>query len=172
MTPTPEQESDAAFLRLVEERMRPGNFSAAGFLGPRESLRDVLDADARALAVLGVGAAALANFLEELLVAAIGSKRATAIVGDFRIGLKRYKGPQICPFAPQPHENPCPGPGDRRLASVDWSIRDVRRGLQMSGPGLIVHLIGAHGFFEGRESPYRVAPHDLARLLGFASSAP
>lgn len=167
VTPTSEQERDAAFLRLVEERMRPGNFSAAGFLGPQENLRDVLDADAHALAVLGVSAAALANFLEELLVAALESKR-TSAVGDFRIGLQRHKGPQICPFAPEPHENPCPGLGDRRLASVDWSIRDVRRGLRLSGPGLIVHLIGAHGFFEGRESPYRVAPADLARLLGFA----
>jgi hypothetical protein len=34
---------------------------------------------------------------------------------------------------------------------------------------LIVHLIREHGFFEGRESPYRVDPGDLVRVLELGS---
>jgi len=145
--------------------MRPGNFSQTGFLGPDESIRQVLDIDARALGELGVTARMLAERLGELLEAAVASKRTVTRIGDYNIRVQRYKGPQICPFAPQPHENPCPGGGGMRLASIDWDIQNARTRVRLSGPGLIVHLISAHTFFEGLESPYRVAPRALAELL-------
>jgi hypothetical protein len=144
--------------------MRPGSFSQAGFLGPHESLRQVLDADAQSLAELGVSTRTLAELLGQILEGAVASKRATTRVGHHDVRIRRYKGPQICPFAPEPHENPCPGDG-MRLASIDWDIRNTRNRVRLSGPGLIVHLIGAHAFFEGLESPYRVAPRALAELL-------
>jgi hypothetical protein len=145
--------------------MRPGNFSQTGFLGTDESLRQVLDTDARALGELGVNAYTLAERLGELLEAAVVSKRTVTRVGHYNVRVQRYKGPQICPFAPQPHENPCPGGGGMRLASIDWDIQNTRSSVRLSGPGLIVHLIGAHTFFEGLQSPYRVAPRALAELL-------
>jgi hypothetical protein len=37
--------------------------------------------------------------------------------------------------------------------------------LELTGPTLITHLIREHGFFEGLESPYRVDPERLPRLL-------
>jgi hypothetical protein len=152
--------------------MRPGNFSQTGFLGRNESLREVLDTDARALGELGVNAHTLAERLGELLEAAVVSKRTVTRVAHYNVRVQRYKGPQICPFAPQPHENPCPGGGGMRLASIDWDIQNTRSGVRLSGPGLIVHLIGAHTFFEGLESPYRVAPRALAELLELGPFAP
>jgi hypothetical protein len=154
----------------VERRMRPGQFSEVGFLGEDERLRDVLDADARALAALNVTPGALASRLQSLLVRAIEAKRDSTIVDGFRVRLRRYKGFQLCPFAPRPLEMPCPGPGDPRLASIEWTISHRANGARMAGPGLIAHLIGTHGFFEGRESPYRVDPRDLAILLELANS--
>lgn len=145
--------------------MRPGSFSQTGFLGPNETLRQVLDTDARALGELGVSAHALAERLRELLQAAVASKRTVTRVGHYDVRVRRYKGPQICPFAPQPHENPCPAGSDIRFASIDWDIRNTRSHVRLSGPGLIIHLIGAHTFFEGLQSPYRVAPRALAELL-------
>lgn len=152
--------------------MRPGNFSQTGFLGPDESLRQVLDTDARALGELGVGARTLAERLEQLLEAAVASKRTVTRVGHYNVRVQRYKGPQICPFAPQPHENPCPGGGGMWLASIDWDIQNTRSRVRLSGPGLIVHLIGAHTFFEGLQSPYRVVPRALAELLELGPFAP
>jgi hypothetical protein len=52
-----------------------------------------------------------------------------------------------------------------RLASIDWDIQNTRSRVRLSGPGLIVHLIDVHTFFEGLQSPYRVAPRALAELL-------
>lgn len=37
--------------------------------------------------------------------------------------------------------------------------------IYITGPGLIVHLIRAHQFFEGSESPYRVEPRKAIRVL-------
>lgn len=152
--------------------MRPAQFSAAGFLGRHERLVDVLEADARALSELGVGAGLLSDRLARLLDAATQSRRGVARIDPFTIRIRRYKGVQICPFAPQPFANPCPGATGSRFASLDWEIRNRRNGVELSGPGLIVHLIGAHGFFEGIQSPYRVPPRALAELLELGPFAP
>jgi len=152
--------------------MRPGSFSEAGFLGPRERLNDVLAADARMLDDLGVSAQALAEQLGQILEAGVASESSSSRVKRYNVHIRRYKGPQICPFAPEPHENPCPGPGIGRLASIDWKVRNTRNSVELSGPGLIVHLIASHGFFEGLESPYRVAPDALAKLLELGSFSP
>lgn len=147
--------------------MRPGHFSQKGFLGPNESLREVLATDALALEQLGVTAQELAARLGELLQQAIESGQTR--IEQFRINVQRYKGPQVCPFAPEPFENPCPVGGVIRFASIDWEIRNTHNNVPLAGPGLIVHLIGAHSFFEGRESPYRVDPVALAKLLEMTS---
>ena len=152
-------------LEEIEARMRPGNFSQVGFLGPAESLAHVLEVDARTLKELGVNEQALADSLGQLLEAAVASKRTVTHIGRYKVRLQRYKGVQICPFAPQPHENPCPAGGGIRFASIDWDIKNTRTGSGISGPGLIVHLIAAHAFFEGLRAPYRVAPRALAELL-------
>ena len=152
-------------LEEVEARMRPGRFSQVGFLGPTEGLAHILDMDARTLIELGLDQREVADGLGQLLAAAVASKRNVAHIGRYRVRLRRYKGVQICPFAPQPHENPCPGAGGVRFASIDWEVDNRRTGFGLSGPGLLVHLIAAHGFFEGLESPYRVDPCALAKLL-------
>jgi hypothetical protein len=51
----------------LEKRMRPGAWSECGFLGERESLREVLDSDAATLIELGVTAKALADTLGLLI---------------------------------------------------------------------------------------------------------
>jgi hypothetical protein len=149
----------------IEARMRPGALSQSGFLAPAERLQEVLDADARALQTLGVTAGALAAKLGKLLTEALDTKREISQIGHHRVVIRRFKGSQVCPFAPR-LELPCQPPGDVRLASIDWTIDNVSNRTRLSGPGLIVHLIGAHGFFEGPGSPYRVSPGALAALMG------
>ena len=91
----------------------------------------------------------------------------------FDISSTRWFGVQRCPwsaFVPEVCERTLPD-----AASTDWEIENCRTGKRVAGPGLIVHLIAAHGFFEGRESPYRVDPHELAEVLElgpFADSPP
>lgn len=53
--------------------------------------------------------------------------------------------------------------------SVEFLILNRHLGEYFIGPGLIVHLIREHQFFEGLESPYRVEPVKVARVLELVS---
>ncbi len=54
-------------------------------------------------------------------------------------------------------------------AYFDFLILNRRLGESVTGPGLIVHLIREHQFFEGSESPYRLEPSKAIRVLDLAS---
>jgi len=146
--------------------MRPGAVSQAGFLGAEERLEDVLAADARTLDELGLTAEQLAAPLDRLLDAAEEAPgRSTRADNQFEISIELFTGFQICPWAPSPHSGQCSAGGGVRHASVNWRLRNLRSGKHLNGPGIIVHLIRAHGFFEGVGSPHRVDPRALAQIL-------
>ncbi len=146
--------------------MRPGEFSEAGFLGQHERLAAVLAADARTLRESNLSPDELANALERLLDAAEEARgRSARVCGRFDVRVEVFTGFQICPWAPSPHSGQCSAGGGVRHASVAWHVRNRRTGEELAGPGLIVHLIRAHRFFEGFESPHRVDPLALARVL-------
>lgn len=145
--------------------MRPGRFSQGGFLGPSESLIAVLEQDEATLARLGVTpeqvAARLAALLEQ------GDQRRehwVRVPPHFSVRVEVWKGFQICPWA-DPDAGQCRAGGGVRFASADWRLRNTRTSQEVSGPGLLVHLVRAHHFFEGPGSPYRVDPETLCRLL-------
>jgi hypothetical protein len=176
---------------MREARMRPGAWSEAGFLGPDEHLTEVIERDASATKILGVSYEQLADNLERLLTAyeAVKSQanddfmqaqqdnpavityreymesiaRVTDLDPRFAVAQWDYMGRQLCPW----------GDDDAtaiRWAAGEWFIRNLRTGQQMprpgrSAPGLIIHLIRSHHFFEGFGSRYRVDPTELARLL-------
>jgi hypothetical protein len=146
--------------------MRPGEFSQTGFLGEHERLEDVLARDARTLEESGLSPNELADALERLLDAAEAARgRSARLDGRFDVRIEVFTGFQICPWAPSPHSGQCTAGGGVRHASVAWQVRNRRTREELSGPGLIVHLIRAHRFFEGFESPHRVDPLALARVL-------
>ncbi len=150
----------------LESRMRPGQFSQAGFLGSEERLNDVLSADAKTLQELGVTYGELAAALEELIEKGDQQRGRSVKVNDkFVVEVEAHTGFQICPFAPEPHKNQCTASGGVRFGSLDWKISNLASGKEMRGPGLITHLIRAHHFFEGLESPYRVDPRQVVSLL-------
>jgi hypothetical protein len=150
----------------LESRMRSGAFSRAGFLGPDEKLEDVLEADAHTLGELALSHERLAEALDHLIAAAEASPARRATVdGRYLVAVELRPGFQICPWAPDPHHAQCTAGQGVRHASMDWQIRNLRTRASMRGPGLAVHLIRDHHFFEGRESPFRLDPPALAQLL-------
>jgi hypothetical protein len=147
--------------------MRPGALSRSGFLGPDERLADVIAADARTLDALHLDHAAIAAALDRLIDTAERSPERRASVGPLQCRVEVHQGFQICPWADL-RSGRCSAGGGARHASADWSITNTVTGEMMRGPGLIVHLIGDHHFFEGAKSPNRVDPARLAALLGFS----
>ncbi len=81
--------------------------------------------------------------------------------GGLQVFFAQYRGLQDCPWN-------C---DYDRWAYFDFLILNRRSGAYVTGPGLIVHLIREHHFFEGLESPYRVEPAQAIQVLGLASAA-
>jgi hypothetical protein len=78
--------------------------------------------------------------------------------GQFQVFVQQWRGMQECPW----------GCGYPPGASYDFLLLNRKTGAFVTGPGMITHLIREHHFCEGRESPYRVDPIQLARVLGLA----
>jgi hypothetical protein len=91
----------------------------------------------------------------------------TLVGGRYQVDVTLTLGVQECPWSPIRVGDAPEGELVRLCGggSGDWWIRNLARREELDGPELIEHLIGEHGFFEGRESPYRVDPERLARLL-------
>jgi hypothetical protein len=145
----------------VEELMRPGGLSAGGFLGAAERLEAVLKEDASALESLGITAVEVANRIRQIVGEALrrsrdGREGDSYTIGNFQVQLTQWRGSQECPWLCE---------DDHKWSSVDFVIENRRSGAKVAGPGLIVHLIAEHGFFEGPESPYRVDPRKAAEVL-------
>lgn len=157
--------SDSISTEILEARMRPGILSQEGFLGENESLEEVLTRDARTLEKIGLTHKELADKLGSLIKVALDAPGNTVRAGNFYVRVVRYRGFQICPWARDIHHAQCDAGGGVEYGSVDWRIRNLRTGQEMFGPGLIVHLIREHNFFEGFESTRRIDPGELARLL-------
>ena len=151
--------------------MRPGAFSRTGFLGPTERLREVLETDAAVLRKLNVTCAEIAQKLETLVAAAEASPDGEARVGTLQCRVQVHQGFQICPWASDPRRAQCSAGLGVRHASADWRIVNLKTGGEMSGPGLAVHLIRDHNFFEGPTAPHRVDPSRLASLLGLCGGS-
>lgn len=74
--------------------------------------------------------------------------------GRFEVQYEDYKGSQVCPW---------PHPG-RYLKGVTTARRTDRE-QSLFWSDLNIHLIEAHGFFQGRGSAYRLEPEELVHFL-------
>ena len=147
-------------MQRVVARMAPGVCCLEGFLGDDERpLAMMLADDAAMVASAGTTHREIAAALSEVLAKVAG------IYGT-PVGLR----PGVTAVF---HESmgriPCPY-GDGVYAKGDVELR------QDAGPGeepkvwrftpLSIHLIEAHGFYQGRGTRYRLEPGEIAKVLG------
>ena len=147
--------------------MLPGVLSAGGFLGHSENLVDIITNDNQTLADIGVSHKDLAQKLAELVEMALNNKTHKYRTPYFHVKVKLFTGFQICPWSENIHQKQCTYGSGVKFGSVDWTIKNLQKRLSLTGSGLLVHLIGDHHFFEGKQSPYRIEPLQLCSLLNF-----
>lgn len=180
--------------QTLEDKMRPGAYSADGFLGTTESLENVIKQDEQTLKELGITYKKLASELEKIvgktwekeckhdksqehagdsfkwyqkartqslpLVLSpenLPSRDIGNIHNKFQVFFMAFRGMQDCPWDCQLNNT---------WSSFDFLLINRKSSECLFAPGLIIHLIREHHFFEGNESPYRVEPSRLARVLG------
>ena len=140
----------------IVERMAAGVLCRDGFLGEdSRPLNEILDADNAAVERLGVSHRALAGRLAEALLSATSAMGAPVEIGeDLQAAYREAMG-----------RIPCPWGSCVCLPKGEVELTDRAGGETIRFSPLSVHLIGEHGFYQGRGSRYRLDPETLCRIL-------
>ena len=140
----------------IQQQMQPGMITRDGMLGEdRRKLRDIIEADAADVGRLGLVHSQIASRMLELRNAgARGLGEPIRVNDTFEIRVDGVRGKLPCPF------------GHPGLYAKEFIIvRNLRSDEQVTYTRLNIHLIEAHGFYEGLGSSFRQDPATLARVL-------
>ena len=96
----------------------------------------------------------LAERLEEVLAAAMAAMGGGVAVGDWTATYHEAMGKIPCPWG---------HPGLYPKAHI--ILKKMETGENLVWSDLAIHLIGEHGFYQGRGSPYRLDPSTVKRIL-------
>jgi len=173
------RELSPPIVRVIEQRMRPGRLSESGFLDDSEPLIDVIDRDLELLRNVGITTKQIADRLETAVEQAfrvielLDRSRtkdneesqldlwSTGVrIGPWELREVSWRGSQVCPFV-NAYGVVCHG--DSHGCS-DFSLINIRMQKFLTFPGLAIHLIREHRFFEGNV-PHRVDPLVACEVL-------
>lgn len=127
-----------------------------GFMGSdRRKLIEVLTDDQGTVHSLGLSHRAIARRLREITEQARGGWGDPVIVeGKFEVEVQEARG-----------KIPCPWPHPGLYCKSHVRLKKIETGETLVWSDLAIHLIEAHGFYQGRGSPYRLEPAELKRIL-------
>ncbi len=139
----------------LTEMLRSSALVADGFMGhDSRSVADIIQADADILSARGLSAPELARKMRELTALAKTALGDPIEAQGLLVSVEEYKGTLPCPWG---H----PGRYAKRVTTAE----NPQTGISLSWSDLNVHLIEAHGFFEGKGAAFRVEPEEAVNLL-------
>lgn len=152
MKQTPEQ-------KRIEDNLKAGAFSAEGFLGDdTRSLIDIIRDDQAMVDQLGLSHQTIAARLRALTEKGqSGLGRPVLVDAHLEVIVEDYRG-----------EIPCPFRDHTSFAKQLTTCTDQNSGRTIRWSDLNIHMIEAHGFYEGRGSPFRIEPADIRDILFLA----
>jgi hypothetical protein len=118
-------------------------------------LQAILEADGAAVARLKLTHGAIAARMRALREA--GSKGLglpIRVESRFEVRVDGVRGKLPCPFQ-----------DGGLFPKINVSVRNLRTGREVVYTDLNIHLIEAHGFYEGRGAAFRLDPAELAEVL-------
>jgi len=142
--------------RALSEDLAPGAASRDGFLGSdMRPAAGIIRADARAVAKAGLTNRQIAARMAHFRQRAEEGLGAFVKVGEhFEASCEVERGFIPCPFGDSPP-----------LRKKTIVVRNLRRNREIVFSELNIHLVSAHGFYEGKGSPFRLEPLELAAML-------
>jgi hypothetical protein len=143
-------------MQRLEDILRSSSLVAGGFLGSdSRRVTEVIEADAAELFKLGVSLGQLGARMTEITGAAKEGLGTWIRIDETREAvIDEARGQMVCPW---PHE--------ARFRKRVTTVRRMDSGETVRWSDLNVHLIAAHGFFEGKDSAFRVDPTSLVRVI-------
>lgn len=142
--------------RRIEENMREGLLATHQFLGEdQRTLADIIHQDQLVLEQLGLTNQDIAERMHYFIDQLQWSTGSQLVDHKYRVEREEHKGSILCPFA------------DNFQASKSiTSVFNLELGKKVIWSDLNIHLIAAHGFYEGYGAPFRVDPAECADVLG------
>jgi hypothetical protein len=149
----------------LEQSMRPGRLSSAGFLGKKERLLAVLAADNRYVVdELGLAHQQLARPL--LVLGAVAARDAVREPKEvtyqgrrFRIRAKRFNATVTSPFE------------DGTETNCEATVENVDTGKKLTYSLLVPQMIERYGFYEGQGTRFRLDPRRVVEVFDFLAPA-
>jgi len=143
-------------MRQIQEKMAPGAIVRDGFLGAdARNLVDILTEDEGEVTRLGLAHQQIARRMIELRDGgAAGLGELIDVPPHFEVRVDSVRGRLPCPF------------GDPGIfPKTNTTVKNTRSGRELTYTDLHIHMIGSHGFYEGRGSLFRLEPRDLVEVL-------
>ena len=136
--------------------MKAGVISLDGFLGSdTRPLAEIIRADEKEVKKLNLSDRVIAERMSCFRKAGEkGLGEFIAVKPHFEVSCEIARGQLPCPFTEQ---------GMYRKTTV--TVRNLRLQKEIVFSDLNIHLIVAHGFYEGKGSPFRLEPGELAQVL-------
>jgi len=143
-------------LEKIQKEMKPGAISRDGFLGTdQRSLPEILREDDEAVSRLGATHKAIAEEMRKLRNSGMkGLGDFTRVPPHFEVLVDSFRGKLPCPFG---HPGVIP--------KINTVVRNLKTGKEIAYTDMNIHLIAAHGFYEGKGAPFRLEPEDLVEIL-------
>lgn len=142
--------------KTLEQILRQTDTTGAAFLEPDErSLATILRTDDKVVRRRRLTHARIAKRLMALRQAGWeGLGEVVCVPPHFEVSVDAARGKLSCPFG---------DPGS--FAKVNTTVRNLARGTEITFTDLHIHLIAAHGFYEGRGAQFRLEPTQLMDVL-------
>jgi hypothetical protein len=180
-TLTPEE------ISIIEKRLKPQNeYSNADYLCGTQSLRKVIEQDARTLKKKRITHAQIGDMLESLVNGALIQLKAAdadasayaegiLVQGKFKVSCDLRLGIEYCSFFYKeiPIREKIKGRWKNRgynviscgIASSYFTILNEKQGTKINFYQLMPHLIRDHHFFGGSGAMHRLSPEKAIRVL-------
>lgn len=143
-------------IQHIVARMTPGILSRGGFLGTDfRPLEEILEADAATVAGLGSSHQELSQKLENIFLATRAALGTKVLISERLNAVYREAMGRIS----------CPWGHCGNFAKGYIEILDTQSGLRIMFTALNVHMIRAHGFYQGLGSRYRLEPAEICQLF-------
>ena len=143
-------------MKRAQANMAPGVITLEGFLGKDERhLVDIIIEDEADVQRLNTSHEAIAARMQELRdKGARGLGEFVTVEEGISVQVYSVRGKLPCPFE---------DPG--LFSKTTTTVRNEKLNREVSYSDLHIHLIGEHGFYEGKGFPFRLEPSSLVEIL-------
>ena len=148
-------------LQKAQEKMQPGVITRDGFLGSdQRNLIDILTQDDATVKRMGLSHVEIASRMRKLRNEGMkGLGDFISVPPHFEVRVDSVRGKLPCPFG---------HPGLVRKTNI--TVRNLETGDEITFTDMNIHMIEAHGFYEGKGAPFRLEPEKLAAALEIVPS--